>query len=527
MAAWAKRLLALLALYVGGGLGTYPAWADDSDAAPAPFWGSAAFTEEAQPPPVGTSIVNRRAMTGSQTQRLPERRMTGGTPAGIHDPVERHATSYAGGKVFAPRTTPRPLANSRTARMNQASQPSVPAETAEAVEPGPAVAEDSETVLDDTHLNEADPWNDHLMANGPDALVYSSGEWFQEGCWFTSADLVLMNRINPKSRVLVVDTTSPLQDGLSPSPSMTTADGSFNIAPGGRITIGRYFGRDWANRDQNVELSFLGLFDWDKAQGTESSFSQRLYTPFDPGFLFIPEVLPGGPFRNAIYGGFAAADVQEYTYQTTLNSLELSFRTRYRLGPDCMTAMPDGTWTRQVDPGAVPSYFAGLRYIRINESFNWTSQRFNNPALGAANLGNATGVYDIQTSNDFFGIQFGGDWMWQEKDYSLGGWIKLCGLVNFADQQSTVVTNDSFFTNVNSFREGSGEVFTFAGEAGLSGEYFFNPNVSLRGGLQMLWIQAAAVATEQINFDFANPPTVNFAGNIFYMGASVGLNVVW
>jgi len=515
VAAWAKRLLALLALVVCSGLGVNHAWADDADAAPSPFWGQAAqadeaaYTEESEPPAVGPSIVNRRAMMGS--------------PARRQDPPQRRASSYVGANLSGPRTTPRPVVGNRTARMQAA--PS--AQTAESVEPGQEVVEDSQLVLDGHQLDTADPWNDHLIANGPDALVYSSGEWFQEGCWFTSADLVLMNRVNPKSRVMVVDTTSPEQDGLSPSPSMTTADGSFNIAPGGRITIGRYLGRDWANRDQNVEFSFLGLFDWDKAEGTESSFPQRLYTPFDPGFLFIPAFLPGGPFRNAIYGGFAAADVQEYEYQTTLNSFELNFRTRYRLGRDCMTAMPDGTWTRQLDPGPVPSLFAGLRYIRINETLNWTSQRFSNPALGAANLGNATGVYDIQTSNDLFGIQFGGDWTRQTKEYNVGGWIKLAGLVNFADQESLVVTNDNFFTNVNSFRQANGEVFTFAGEAGLNGAYFLNPNVSLRGGLQMMWIQSVAVATEQISFDFAAPPTVDFAGNIFYMGASVGLEVVW
>jgi hypothetical protein len=65
------------------------------------------------------------------------------------------------------------------------------------------------------------------------------------------------------------------------------------------------------------------------------------------------------------------------------------------------------------------------------------------------------------------------------------------------------------------------------GEAGLEGAYHMNPNVSLRAGLQLLWIQSIAVATDQIDFDFVSQPSVDLAGNIFYMGASVGLEVIW
>ncbi|MCE9554016.1 MAG: BBP7 family outer membrane beta-barrel protein [Planctomycetes bacterium] len=372
-------------------------------------------------------------------------------------------------------------------------------------------------------IEPVDPWCDEYMANGPDALVYSSGEWMNDGCWFSSADVVLMHRANPKSRVLDLDTTLAAFDGLSPASSMTTARNGFHIAPGGRATIGRFLGRDWANRDQSVEFTFLGLFDWQKTDGIESSFPQRLYTPFDPGFVFDPAI----PLRNAVYGGFAAADVAQYEYTTSLNSFELNLRTRYRLERDCMTAMPDGTWTRQITPGPTPSLLAGLRYLRINETFDWHSERFNNPALGQANLGNATGDYDIQTSNDLFGFQVGADWTRQEKDWRMGAWIKAGGLVNFSHQKSVVVTADNFFTDISSTREASDQVFTFAGEAGLSGAYHFNPNVSLRGGLELLWIQSVAVAPEQISFNFAAPPEVDLSGNVFYMGASVGLEVIW
>ena len=526
MAVWAKRSMALLALIVFTQLGINRAgadWSDDAD--PPPELAPAAFTVEAEPPPVGTSVINRRpaaapAALAARTQAAPA-------------PQQRVAPAPAPARFAAPRNVAparRPygsVVNGRPVRVAQAPPAQhlpeqVQPEHVDAAPIDSAVETDSSELQ--SPLEGADPWCDEYMANGPDALVYSSGDWMNDGCWFADADIVLMHRANPKSRVLALDTTFPATDGLNPTASMATANRGFHIAPGIRGTIGHYVGRDWANRDQSVEFTALGLFDWEKSDGVASSFPQRLYSPFDPGFVFDPAI----GLRNAVIGGFAASDVQEFEYTTNLNSFELNFRTRYRLARDVMTAMPDGTWTRQLDPGPTPSLLAGLRYYRINETFNWNSQRFNNPALGQNNLGNASGNYDIETSNDLFGVQFGADWTRQEKEWRMGAWIKLGGLVNFSHQHSTVVVDDNFFSgDINSDRQASEDVFTFAGEAGLSGAYHFNPNVSLRGGLELLWIQSVAVAPEQISFNFAAPPTVDLSGNVFYMGASVGLEVIW
>lgn len=521
MAALAKRLIALLALIVVGGLGFDQAWADDAaDADLPPVWAPTAYTVEAEAPPVGTSIINRRPKAAPAPIAPGSARGPARGAARASAPGRASATNARAAAAPQRRPTYRTAADSRPVRTAQAPP------QAEVVEQAPIEPSDENTpLLDSDELQSTDPWCDEYMANGPDAVVCSSSEWLNNGRWFIDADLVLMHRANPKSRVVALDTTFPTTDNLNPVRSMTTANRGFHIEPGVRGTIGHFLGRDCENRDQSIEFTFLGPFDWQKSEGIQSAFPQRLFSPFDPGFVFDPAI----PLRNAVYGGFAASDIQQYEYSSTLNSFELNLRTRYRLTRDCMTAMPNGTWSRQLDPGPTPSLLVGLRYYRVNEAFNWQSQRISDPSLGQANLDNATGNYDIDTANDLVGFQFGGDWTRSEKDYSFGGWIKMGGFVNFARQHSVVVIDDNYFSgDVNSNREGNEDVFTFAGEAGFSGTYHFNSNISLRGGLEMLWIQSVAVAPEQINYNLPPAPaTVDLSGNVFFLGASVGLEVVW
>ncbi|MCE9547435.1 MAG: BBP7 family outer membrane beta-barrel protein [Planctomycetia bacterium] len=379
---------------------------------------------------------------------------------------------------------------------------------------GAAGTEDREPIWSDPSDGD-----DSQYADSCPAIVYSSGHWMNDGCWFAQGDFVIMHHTNPKEVTLAEDTTLSAFDNLTAANTFSANQDGFGISAGARVTVGRYFCRDLANRDWDSEVTYLGPFAWQHSGGIQSTVADRLYTPLDPGFLFT--VINNVPIRNAVYGGFNAAETQTLNYESNLNSIEWNVRTRYRLGEDMMVAMPNGTWTQQMNSGPTPSLLAGIRYFHIDEHLVWHSER--------SGLLPATGNYDVHTSNNLIGLQIGAEWARQEKRYRLAGWIKMGGYVNFADENSVVLAIDADprFQDINSNRSASDKAFTFAGEAGFDAAYHINPHMSLRAGGEILWIQSVAVATEQLNFNFTAPQVVNLSGNSFFMGATVGMEFVW
>ena len=177
MAAWAKRSLALLALIVVGGLGWNQAWADDdADADLPPVWAPTAYTVEAEPPPVGTSIINRRSMAAPAPIAPGSARGPARSPAqeSVRGPASAPARNADRG--FPPSRNARPAAAAPQRRpAYRAAADSRPVRTAQApaaevVEQAPPETLDEETpLLDSSELQSADPWCDEYMANGPDA----------------------------------------------------------------------------------------------------------------------------------------------------------------------------------------------------------------------------------------------------------------------------------------------------------------------------------------------------------------------
>ena len=215
-----------------------------------------------------------------------------------------------------------------------------------------------------------------------------------------------------------------------------------------------------------------------------------------------------------------------------------------------MVAMPDGTWTRQITDGGVPSFFAGMRYISLEERLLWLSR---------GDATNSQGRYQVKTNNALFGLQFGGDYKWVTKTWSAGAMGKVGAYVNFADMRRDIAgTGDEstlpesiyqevfgpgvnpyvFADNLPSRSQAGNQVsWRYSGaqrtsvysvflETKMFTQYNVNPNLSFRMAWDMFWINGLAMAPYQVVFEPENAK-INAGGNVFFTGLSVSGQWVW
>ena len=394
------------------------------------------------------------------------------------------------------------------------------------------------------------------------APVFSSGDWYRNGHWYVDTTAAGIWRSSGKPTVLALD-LSGLATGTSGAPvvdtpinQITTRHKGFRFEPGLGLTMGRYLGRDYFNRDASVEFGFLGLFDWDTDLTLASALQSELFTALNktgPGGSTRGPITLGGqsvPLGVTLIPGFDAVDTQEFAYSSDFDSFELNVRLSNRPGRDRMVAMPDGTWTRQITDGGVPSFFAGMRYISLEERLLWLSR-------GAGT--NSQGRYQVKTNNALFGLQFGGDYKWVTKTWSAGAMGKVGAYVNFADMRRDIfgtgneaslpesIYQEVFGPGVNpyvfadnlpsrsernqqvSWRYSGAQrtsVYSVFLETKMFTQYNVNPNLSFRMAWDMFWINGLAMAPYQVHFEPENAK-INAGGNVFFTGLSVSGQWVW
>jgi hypothetical protein len=275
-----------------------------------------------------------------------------------------------------------------------------------------------------------------------------------------------------------------------------------NFTPGARMTLGHNLGRDARNRDYNVEFTFYGLNNWTRSNGLVA---------------FIPDSIFTERSRVPLLG-FSETNRQSFTYANDFNSYELNVRINRRLGRDRIELNRQGEWIRNCTPNNLPSFFAGLRVVTLNESFGYFSSSFD---------GLTTGRYTISTHNDLVGLQFGTDWFFQHAKWRAGVRGKAGGFINFADQYSQV-TITSPLGSLPARNEGANtNNGAFVGELNFMGAYQFRKNMALRASFDMMWINQVALAPNQLTFETPAVTRVNIGGAPFFEGGSVGLEMFW
>ncbi|MBI3836971.1 MAG: BBP7 family outer membrane beta-barrel protein [Planctomycetia bacterium] len=338
-----------------------------------------------------------------------------------------------------------------------------------------------------------------LDPGGP-APATSSGDWLHNGRWYTEQSVVYMSRaVNVKNQVVLA---ADLASAALTRQQNTLAIVDQAFQPGMRSTIGNFLGRDDRNRDHAIEFTFLGLTHWRAAGGL---------TAVNPGAIFT--VLN---FTNTV-PAFDGAKSQNYVESSSFDSYELNYRVSRRLSHDQMIYTRDSTWVRQCTPATLPSVFAGVRVVTINEKLGYFSQTVA-PVVN--------GAYRVSTHNSLVGPQIGGDWFYERSEWRFGARGKAGALVNWANQSSDVQITDANGGIVPSIQNrnqhASADILSFVGELNLIGAYQLRPNFALRTSYDLMWATNLALAQNQLTFTITNPASVAGQHSLFFQGFSLG-----
>ncbi|HVT30346.1 MAG TPA: BBP7 family outer membrane beta-barrel protein [Lacipirellulaceae bacterium] len=346
------------------------------------------------------------------------------------------------------------------------------------------------------------------------APIESTGTWLRRGFWYAETDAVVFNRMwNRKDKRYAaqdVNVNMPPQNGTSLGFNPVFLDTNRVLILNGalpgedasvRATLGNFLFRDDHNRDHSLEFTVFGGGSWEQDRELSSA---------TPNGLFVPWFIDGGN------RSFDQSTKQSIVYQSALDSSEMNYHVRERLGHDQLIMDPNGQWHRAANAGFEKEYLVGLRFVQMTEKLNWQAQDI-------VNVGD-DGSYIIHTDNDMFGFQLGTGLTWQAPRWSLGATAKGGVFLNDAlgRDQLNFTADDTGDADLR-LRENA---LSFVGEFRLLGRYHILPNVSLRAGYEMLFITSAAIAPNQATFitDFSY---LNTTANPFYHGASFGCEWYW
>jgi len=302
-------------------------------------------------------------------------------------------------------------------------------------------------------------------------------DWcFQGGCCergiSVRVDGLLLNRESARDRLLVADVPSL-------NPRITAADLDFDLEFGLRASA------IW-DRTPCVSWEFAYLRDdWDAAARATS-----------PTGLSQISAGPGDAYNWA-------NDIS-VRYGTDLDSFEIN---RYRKMTDRF------------------SWLAGFRAILLDESFLLVSVDENGGGPGLA-----TGTYGIDTSNELLGFQVGGVYSRSLTDLLSFDGVLKAGVYYVESDLSVDFTDEGNFPNPPVAFQTSDYTTAFVGEIDLGLSCKLTRRLSVRGGLELLWIEGVALAPEQYQMNYAmiSPATaINTGGGFLAYGGSVSLVGEW
>ena len=323
------------------------------------------------------------------------------------------------------------------------------------------------------------------------APIESSGTWLRNGCWYTQQEFVMLTRSEPRFISLAVDTFT--------GRVMTNTSAAHRFEPGTRLTLGRVLGRDQANREHALELTYFGLFDWSARSSLVSPTSGTITS-------LLGDTDAASPF--------VTSDSQSYTYTADFNSFELNMLIRSRPRRDALVLRPDGHWVRHAPTGYLKTFLFGLRAASLNEQFILST-------VDGAN----SGTYRVTTHNDMVGIQFGGELREQFPNWSWGIRGKLGALVNLADRMSRI---DTVVGGMSSSSAESLDAtnLVFLADGNVYADYQIRPNLSFFVQYDILYVTGVGLAAENLGLG-TSFPKFNLEGGSLMQGMSFGFYRYW
>jgi hypothetical protein len=277
---------------------------------------------------------------------------------------------------------------------------------------------------------------------------------------------------------------------------LSTSDLSSNFDAGLQATVGRQLCGGRA-----IELDYFGLFD--------SSASAVVVSPDPNAFLIFPGNLAGNVFVDM--------DRAQVDYSSSLHSFAVNLL--------CCCGCCDKSCCCDSCCGELScqsvTWFAGFRYLSLQEELNISAQRTVNAAV-------EQGDYNIRTNNNLYGAQLGAKLRRTRGRLGFDA-TGFAGIFGSDASQTQSVTDFPNFPLRPTVSSSTGGV-AFVGGANLSGLYALNDTWNARVGYNLLWIEGVALAPDQLDFDFAAAPSgnqISNGGGVFLHGVNVGLEARW
>ena len=384
-------------------------------------------------------------------------------------------------------------------------------------------------LADDLRLDEP------MLERMPDEV--SSGSWFSLGQWYGSAENVWMGRNREYRRVVGRDVLIPVPAGRNKQGVFVTDSIPYDLAPGARVTLGTFVGRDYLNRDQSLEFTYYGGFSF----AINDTWNAIILNSGTASSFLVPTLAAASP-------GFTGA--QEYDLKTTsnFNSMELNWKIHRRLGRDKVTMSPNGEWTRHAERGWLPSLIVGPRIANVNETCTFSGRM---PGQPVSTFG---GDYTINTQNWLLGLNLGGELISQNEFF-------YWGLRGRAAPAISLTANQQSFYGVNNYLpsqipirgldgnqiviDGVPQTVTvpqgteawqmaatqtapgFLGDLTILAGWNVTPNFAVQCSYDFLWVGGLATATRQFNMNKIRQNPIDGGGQMFLNGFAFGINGTW
>lgn len=284
---------------------------------------------------------------------------------------------------------------------------------------------------------------------------------------YVRVDALLLTLDKPDDRVLALTEQF--------TPLLATGDLEYDSQAGPRITVGYQL-----NPCLTLESTYFGMHYWESDAVLAADDMLRL-----PG--------PVGRFT----ADFSDADVMAFESAARLESVEVNL---IRSGP-C------SNW----------SFLMGFRYLGFEEDLD----------IASLDLDSGLSEYDIDATNNLFGMQVGGRWQKQLGCRLTVDFVSKGGIFGNAAQQRTFLGDLDNAVVLRSSETDQGHV-AFASEIGVNGTYQISSGLAVRGGYNWFWLAGVARASDQL--DFTGPVNTGMAldtGTAHFHGPHAGLEARW
>jgi hypothetical protein len=248
-------------------------------------------------------------------------------------------------------------------------------------------------------------------------------------------------------------------------------------------------------------VTFLGGGHWQQESSIEAS---------------TPDGINVNDFIDRVNPSFDGARSMGFNYETGFDSIETNYVVKARMGKDQMVLKPDGQWVRSAQTSQTYSFLAGFRYANLTEVLNITAESDPDDANSQG------GFYNVDTDNNLAGAQLGVGISQETARWSVGLNLKGGSFWNRTNLDSEFRAGPDLIASRGT-TDSREDNLSFIGEAEFLVKWHLRPNLSIRAGCEILYVDSIALAPFQVNFVPGGYSPIADDGDIFCMGSVIGL----